>query len=65
MKAGKNVSEMVEVELPTVERYFNDASGVSFEDILRSVVKEEVECFVRPSYHDQQVNVATSIEGVA
>lgn len=52
-------------ELPKVERYFNNAGGISFEDIVSSLVNERVECSLLSSYHDEQVNVATSDEGVA
>lgn len=64
MSAAQWAVTSTKEELPKVERYYNNSGSVSFEDILRSFVKEEVECFVRPSYHDQQVNVATSNEEV-
>lgn len=65
MSAKKKVHQEVIEELPKVERCFNDASGISFEDIICSMVQESVEQFVCSSYHHEQVNVATSNEGVA
>jgi len=48
-----------------VERYFNESGALSFEELLRSYVQQYVEPTVQQSYHDDQVNVATSDEGVA
>ncbi|WP_088831851.1 hypothetical protein [Paenibacillus tyrfis] len=62
---GQSVQGRNKEELLKVERYFNNAGGISFEGILSCLMKERVEELSRSSYHDEQVNVATSDEGVA
>ncbi|SFL21011.1 hypothetical protein SAMN03159341_10423 [Paenibacillus sp. 1_12] len=51
--------------VPNIERYFNNSSGTAFEEIITSIIKEEVDLYVKGSYDHEQVNVATSNEGVA
>lgn len=46
-----------------IERHFNDTNGLSFEIILKSMIKERVENIINSSYHDEQSKLTSSEEG--
>lgn len=48
-----------------VERYFDQSSSISFEEIVNSFVMGEFDLNIESSYYDDTVNAATSDEGVA
>lgn len=62
---NKMLNNVNKIDVPNVERHFGDSTALSFEKIVESLIKEKVDQYVNSSYHDEQVNVATSIEGVA
>lgn len=65
MNVEQKANETLETGKPKIERYFNEDGNISFEDIIRSLVQEVIELTIRPSYHVEQVNVATHNKGVA
>lgn len=48
-----------------VERYFSNCADISYEGILKHLIQEKIDKNVKKSYNCDQVNVATSGEGVA
>ncbi len=54
-----------ELICPNVERVF-DNNGLSFKDIILSIIESEVDFCIKESYHHNKINAtASSEEGVA